>query len=92
MFFDFGFIFVAHWWQRPWRREKNGINFFEHGQMLALITASIAAGLDPADVAARVLSAIRDDELYVFTHPDMRGHVDARFAAIQAAMDEVTAG
>jgi NAD(P)-dependent dehydrogenase (short-subunit alcohol dehydrogenase family) len=62
------------------------------GQMLALITASIAAGLDPADVAARVLAAIRDDELYVFTHPDMRNHVDARFAAIEAAMDKVTAG
>jgi len=62
-----------------------------NGQMLALISASIAAGLDPADVAARVLAAIRDDELYVFTHPDMRGHVDARFAAIQAAMDKVTA-
>jgi NAD(P)-dependent dehydrogenase (short-subunit alcohol dehydrogenase family) len=61
------------------------------GQMLALITASIAAGLDPADAAARVLAAIRDDELYVFTHPDMRGHVDARFAAIQAAMDKVGA-
>jgi NAD(P)-dependent dehydrogenase (short-subunit alcohol dehydrogenase family) len=60
------------------------------GQMLALITASIAAGLDPADVAARVLAAIREDQLYVFTHPAMRGHVDARFAAIQAAMDEVT--
>jgi NAD(P)-dependent dehydrogenase (short-subunit alcohol dehydrogenase family) len=63
-----------------------------NGQMLALITASIAAGLDPADVAARVLAAIRDDQLYVFTHPDMRGHVDVRFAAIQAAMDEVGKG
>jgi NAD(P)-dependent dehydrogenase (short-subunit alcohol dehydrogenase family) len=61
------------------------------GQMLALITASIAAGLDPADVAARVLAAIRADELYVFTHPDMRGLVDARFAAIQAAMDKAAA-
>jgi NAD(P)-dependent dehydrogenase (short-subunit alcohol dehydrogenase family) len=62
------------------------------GQMLALITASIAAGLDPADVAARVIAAIRDDELYVFTHPQMRGHVEARFAAIQAAMDKVEKG
>jgi NAD(P)-dependent dehydrogenase (short-subunit alcohol dehydrogenase family) len=61
------------------------------GQMLAFISAGIAAGLDPADVAARVLAAIRDDELYVFTHPDMRGAVDERFAAIQAAMDKVTA-
>ncbi len=59
------------------------------GQMLAAITASIAAGLDPADVAAKVLAAIREDELYVFTHPDMRTAVDARFAAIQAAMDGV---
>src|SRR4051794_32508460 len=61
------------------------------GQMLALITASIAAGLDPADVAGRVLAAIRADELYVFTHPGMRSHVEPRFAAIQAAMDKVTA-
>jgi NAD(P)-dependent dehydrogenase (short-subunit alcohol dehydrogenase family) len=60
-----------------------------NGQMLAFIAASIAAGLDPADVAAKVLAAIRDDELYVFTHPEMRGLVDARFAAIQAAMDKV---
>ena len=59
-----------------------------NGQMLAFIAASIAAGLDPADVAARVLAAIREDELYVFTHPDMRGAVDERFATIQAAMDK----
>jgi NAD(P)-dependent dehydrogenase (short-subunit alcohol dehydrogenase family) len=61
------------------------------GQMLALIAAAIAAGLDPADVAARVLAAIRADELYVFTHPQMRGEMDARFAAIQAAMDRAAA-
>jgi NAD(P)-dependent dehydrogenase (short-subunit alcohol dehydrogenase family) len=60
-----------------------------NGQMLAFISASIAAGLDPSDVAGRVLAAIREDELYVFTHPDMRNAVDARFAAIQAAMDGV---
>jgi NAD(P)-dependent dehydrogenase (short-subunit alcohol dehydrogenase family) len=57
------------------------------GQMLASIAASIAAGLDPAKVAARVLTAIREDELYVFTHPEIREGVDARFAAIHAAMD-----
>jgi NAD(P)-dependent dehydrogenase (short-subunit alcohol dehydrogenase family) len=61
------------------------------GQMLAFIAASIAAGLEPADVAAKVLAAIREDQLYIFTHPDMRGAVDERFAAIQTAMDEVTA-
>jgi len=59
------------------------------GLMVAEIARRLEAGLDPSDVAARVLSAIRDDELYIFTHPNMRDEVDARFAAIQAAMDKV---
>jgi NAD(P)-dependent dehydrogenase (short-subunit alcohol dehydrogenase family) len=58
---------------------------------VAEISRQIAAGIDPAAVAARVLDAIRADELYIFTHPDMRGPVDQRFSAIQAAMDRVTA-
>jgi NAD(P)-dependent dehydrogenase (short-subunit alcohol dehydrogenase family) len=49
------------------------------------------AGLDPAEVAARALAAIREDELYVFTHPDMRDEVKVRFAAIVAAMDKAAA-
>ena len=61
------------------------------GQMVAEIARRLAAGLDPSHVAARVLSAIKDDELYVFTHPNMREEVDGRFAAIQAAMDKVAA-
>ena len=61
------------------------------GMMVAEIARRLEAGLDPADVAARVLSAIREDELYVFTHPNMRAEVDGRFAAIQAAMDKVMA-
>jgi NAD(P)-dependent dehydrogenase (short-subunit alcohol dehydrogenase family) len=57
--------------------------------MVAEIATRLQAGLDPAAVAARVLDAIRGDELYVFTHPSMRTGVDERFAAIQAAMDKV---
>jgi NAD(P)-dependent dehydrogenase (short-subunit alcohol dehydrogenase family) len=61
----------------------------------AMIVAEIArrlqSGLDPDEIAARVLSAIREGELYVFTHPNMRQEVDERFAAIQTAMDKVTA-
>jgi len=44
------------------------------------------SGLDPAKVAAQVLTAIREDELYVFTHPEMRAELEERFAAILAAM------
>jgi hypothetical protein len=39
-------------------------------------------------VAAKVLDAVRNDELYIFTHPEMREPVDERFKAIQAAMDK----
>ncbi|MEA2809031.1 MAG: hypothetical protein QOJ17_3172 [Rhodospirillaceae bacterium] len=49
------------------------------------------AGLDPADIAAQTLTAIREDELYVFTHPEMHDEVKQRFAAIVAAMDKVAA-
>jgi NAD(P)-dependent dehydrogenase (short-subunit alcohol dehydrogenase family) len=57
--------------------------------IVAEIALRLQAGLDPAAVAERVLDAVRNDELYVFTHPNMRGEVDQRFAAIQAAMDKV---
>ncbi len=57
--------------------------------VVAEIASRLQAGLDPAAIAERVLDAIRNDELYVFTHPNMRGGVDERFAAIQAAMDKV---
>ncbi len=57
--------------------------------VVAEIASRLQAGLDPAAVAARVFDAIRNDELYVFTHPNMREEVDERFAAIQAAMDKV---
>jgi NAD(P)-dependent dehydrogenase (short-subunit alcohol dehydrogenase family) len=60
-------------------------------QVVAEIARRLEAGIDPGDVAARVLAAIRNGELYIFTHPNMRQAVDGRFAAIQAAMDRVAA-
>jgi NAD(P)-dependent dehydrogenase (short-subunit alcohol dehydrogenase family) len=59
--------------------------------MVAEIARQIEAGLDPATVAARVLAAIREEELYIFTHPNMRAQVEPRFSAILAAMDRVEA-
>jgi NAD(P)-dependent dehydrogenase (short-subunit alcohol dehydrogenase family) len=58
--------------------------------IVAEIARNIDAGLAPDAVAARVLAAIRDDELYIFTHPGMRAEVEVRFAAILAAMDAVS--
>ncbi len=59
---------------------------------LAEIAARVEAGLDPKEVAARVLAAIRAGELYVFTHPEMRGELEERFAAILAAMEKAARG
>jgi NAD(P)-dependent dehydrogenase (short-subunit alcohol dehydrogenase family) len=56
--------------------------------LVAQIAERLQAGLDPSAVAARVLAAIRDDELYVFTHPEMRVELEERFTAILAAMDK----
>ena len=56
----------------------------------AEIARQIEAGFEPSDVAARVLAAIRQDEFYIFTHPGMRAEAEERFAAILAAMDNVT--
>ena len=51
----------------------------------ARVAELVRTGVDPAFVAANVLRAIRNDELYVFTHPEFRDRLEARFTAILAA-------
>lgn len=58
------------------------------GKLMAFLGERTAAGLDPLNVAAHVLDAIRNDELYVFTHPETRSQVDERYAAVTAAFDK----
>jgi NAD(P)-dependent dehydrogenase (short-subunit alcohol dehydrogenase family) len=45
--------------------------------------------MEPKAVAERVLAAIRDEELYAFTHPEMRDALTERFEAILAAYDKL---
>jgi hypothetical protein len=63
------------------------------GKFAAQVAELVRSGLDPADVAAQVLTAIRDEELYVFTHHDAswRAELEARFAAILRALDKAAA-
>lgn len=53
----------------------------------AQIDEAIKNGMDPAEVAARVVEAIRENHLYVFTHPAMKVAVEDRFKRILAAFD-----
>ena len=63
------------------------------GELARQISERVQSGIDPSDFAAQVLDAIREDELYVFTHsgPEWRSELKKRFDAIQAAMDKAAA-
>jgi len=63
------------------------------GKLLAQLAELGQGGRDPFEVAAQVLTAIRKNELYVFTYfsADWRADVEARFAAILSAMDRAAA-
>jgi NAD(P)-dependent dehydrogenase (short-subunit alcohol dehydrogenase family) len=50
---------------------------------------SVRGGMDPRAIADRVLAAIRDDELYVFTHLEYREALGRRFKSILAAHDKL---
>lgn len=60
------------------------------GKLLAQLIALNQTGLDPQEVAAQVLTAIRENELYVFTHPNgaWRTEVEERFETILLAMEK----
>jgi NAD(P)-dependent dehydrogenase (short-subunit alcohol dehydrogenase family) len=53
------------------------------GQAAALVLS----GIDADFIGPRVLEAVKAGETYIFTHPNMRGVVQMRFAAIMAAFD-----
>lgn len=48
-------------------------------------------GIDPERVGRRVLEAVQAGERYIFTHPDMRPFVEARFAGLMSAFDTAAA-
>jgi len=58
-----------------------------NSKMRETIDEAIRAGIEPAQVAERVMEAIRENQLYVFTHAAMRQTVEERFKRILAAFD-----
>jgi NAD(P)-dependent dehydrogenase (short-subunit alcohol dehydrogenase family) len=54
----------------------------------AMMNKLVQEGMDPAMLAARVIEAIKDNELYIFTHPELKPMLEARFQGILAAMDK----
>ena len=58
---------------------------------LPLAPSLVDNGIDPERVGQRVLEAVRNDERYIFTHPDMRAIAQRRFTAIMAGFDAADA-
>jgi NAD(P)-dependent dehydrogenase (short-subunit alcohol dehydrogenase family) len=50
--------------------------------------AMVSAGIDPQEVARRVMTAIHDNDLYVFTHPEFRSFVEERFRKLLVDHDK----
>jgi NAD(P)-dependent dehydrogenase (short-subunit alcohol dehydrogenase family) len=93
-----GFVRTAIWESARNRPERYGPPQIPDraspaGKLLAELAEQGRAGLDPSDVAAQVLSAISEGELYVFTHAGApwRAELKERFDAILAAMDKAAA-
>jgi NAD(P)-dependent dehydrogenase (short-subunit alcohol dehydrogenase family) len=93
-----GFVRTRIWEAGRNRQDRYGQAHRPHpasaaGKLAARLTELGQSGLDPADVATQVLAAIRDDELYVFTHHsgEWRAELEERFDAILAAMDKAAA-
>ena len=49
------------------------------------------SAIEPEGVAQRVVAAVKNNDLYIVTHPDTREAVEARFGAILAAYDKLEA-
>jgi NAD(P)-dependent dehydrogenase (short-subunit alcohol dehydrogenase family) len=47
----------------------------------------LQTAMDPADVAALVVRAVKEDQLHVFTHPETRPLVEERCRTLMAAFD-----
>lgn len=50
------------------------------------IQLSTAVGMDPMEVAAQTLSAVRNNRLYVIPYPELEGIIRSRFDALIAAL------
>jgi len=49
---------------------------------------NVLSGIDPDIVGQRVYEGVRDNDLYIFTHPHFREFTQTRFNAILAAFDK----
>ena len=63
----------------------------QEGVTAGAVAQAVLAGIDPEVVGARVVEAVKAGELYIFTHPQARGQVEAYFKSVLAGFDAAEA-
>jgi NAD(P)-dependent dehydrogenase (short-subunit alcohol dehydrogenase family) len=71
--------------RRNWPNDYGAPPAPRSGPIAERIAELVRTGMEPSAVAALVLAAIRNNELYVFTHPHMRSPLEARVENFLAA-------
>lgn len=71
--------------QRNWPKEYGEPPAPRDGAVWERIAELVRTGMEPSAVAKLVLAAIRDNELYVFTHPHMLPPLEARVEGFLSA-------
>jgi NAD(P)-dependent dehydrogenase (short-subunit alcohol dehydrogenase family) len=64
--------------RRNWPKDYGAPPPRSIGPLAEQIAELVRNGMPPSEVAAMVLNAVRDNELYIFTHADMRAPLEAR--------------
>jgi NAD(P)-dependent dehydrogenase (short-subunit alcohol dehydrogenase family) len=73
---------------KPARYGAADVSTIGIGQTLVDTEAMVKGGIPTEPVGNRVVEAIKDNDLYIFTHTEFRPIVEARFAALMAAFDK----
>jgi NAD(P)-dependent dehydrogenase (short-subunit alcohol dehydrogenase family) len=57
------------------------------GELEDVLGPGFEVGMDPRTLGTWVVRAVRDEQLFIFSHPEMRPFVEARFARVMEGFD-----
>jgi NAD(P)-dependent dehydrogenase (short-subunit alcohol dehydrogenase family) len=66
--------------ERSWSYPEEELPPAIEEQMRTFMRSMMQAGLPPENVAADVVSAVKESRLYVFPHPELKSMIDAKWA------------
>ncbi len=65
--------------ERSWNYSEDEVPPEIEDQMRDFMRTMMQAGLPPENVAADIVHAVKENQLYVFPHPELKGMIDAKW-------------